>query len=84
MKTYMEQSMLGKPGTSNFQSLPMPTFVKPEVQDPAVPPPEIPSATIIEIPWVPEPQNWAIESKERSAFENNLHHGLTELFSKFH
>lgn len=61
----------------------MPVFVEAEPQELGGPPPEIPTATIIEIPWTAEPGNWAVDSKEKTAFKNNLQRSLAESFSKF-
>lgn len=59
----------------------MPVFVEPEPEELGAPPPELPPAMVIEIPWTSEPENWAVESKEKTAFKNNLHRGLADSFS---
>lgn len=61
----------------------MPTFVEAEAQEVGAPAPEVPPATVIEIPWTREPENWAIDSKEKSAFKTNLQRGLTDAYSKY-
>ncbi|KAG9044756.1 hypothetical protein FS837_007580 [Tulasnella sp. UAMH 9824] len=79
---YVEAYYGRKRGEVSIQSMPMPTFVEGEAQGIGAPAPEVPPATVIEIPWTREPENWALDSKEKSTFKANLQRGLAEAYKK--
>ncbi|KAG8933460.1 hypothetical protein FRC01_009128 [Tulasnella sp. 417] len=79
---YVEDYYGWKRGETSIQSLSMPTFVEAEAQEVGAPAPEVPAATVIEIPWTPEPENWVVNSKEKSMFKANLQRGLADAYKK--